>query len=158
MANLQRLLGTMMATGVGGRSRRGPAFASSVGGLGGASALAGGRGGMSLSKTAGLASLGYLAYKAYQEYQSKGEGQGARAERPGGAERPSGASGGGPSLGERLAGMLGGGSQPEEQAQAELDDPRALLLIRAMVAAANADGEISAEERETLAVFQDLLA
>lgn len=150
MANLQRLLGSMMATGVGGRSRRGPAFASSGAGLSGASALAGGRGGMSFSKTAGLASLGYLAYKAYQEYQSKGEGQGGRAERTGRAERQSGAPGGEPSLGERLAGMLGGGSEPEEQAQTELDDPKALLLIRAMVAAANADGEISPEERQRI--------
>lgn len=146
MANLQRVLGTMLATGVGGHSRRGPAFASSAAGLGAASLL--GRGGGGFAQKAGLAALGYLAYKAYQDYQAGNAGRtSATTAEPAGARRDEG-----PSLGERLAGMLGGGQQAEEPAPAvdEISDAKALLLIRAMIAAAHADGEISADERRQI--------
>lgn len=150
MANLQRVLGTMLATGAGGHSRRGPAFASSAAGLGAASLLGGGGGG--LAQKAGLGALAYLAYKAYQDYQS---GSASRTPDTGARDsgrRESGGRESGPSLGERLSGMLGGGQQPEEPAPAveEISDAKALLLIRAMIAAANADGEISAEERRQI--------
>lgn len=149
MANMQRLLGTMLATGVGGHSRRGPAFASSAAGLGAASLL-GRRGGGGFAQKAGLAALAYLAYKTYQDYQSQ-QGGGAR---PSGTTAAPGGDGReqGPSLGERLAGMLGGGQQPEEPepAMEQISDAKALLLIRAMIAAANADGEISADERRDI--------
>jgi uncharacterized membrane protein YebE (DUF533 family) len=155
MADLQRLLGGMLASGMGGRSRRGPAFAASPF-LG--SRRSGGMG--SFQKTAGLGALAYLGYKAYQEYQKSSAGAagaGGRAEAGAGtgAGAPAGAGtrsqGSGPSLGERLGGLLGGGgaAQPEPE-PATLGDAQAMLLIRAMIAAANADGEITPDERRTI--------
>jgi uncharacterized membrane protein YebE (DUF533 family) len=168
MANLQNILGTMLATGMGGRSRRGPSFA------------AGNTSGMGIGNAAGLASLGYLAYKAWQERQRNmqptstqapagdtstggifgggglgglggtifggGAAPGTTAPTP---SAPRG--GGGPSLGERLIDALKPHEQPAAQAAAEsMEDRKALLLIRAMIAAANADGQITAVERQRI--------
>ncbi len=182
MANLQNILGTMLATGMGGRSRRGPSFA------------AGNTSGGGFRNAAGLASLGYLAYKAWQERQqnlgpssgqtpagtasagtasSRGHlrqwrswkhrridlrwrsGVGCRIEfqsaRSPPAAPPAPRPGGGPTLGERLAASLKPHEQPEAQAAAEtMGDQKALLLIRAMIAAANADGQITAVERQRI--------
>jgi uncharacterized membrane protein YebE (DUF533 family) len=141
MANLQRLLGTLLVTGAG-RSRRGAAIAAAVGGLAGARAVGVGRGGF--FRRAGLASLGYLAYRAYRDHQAK-----TGAVEGGSADSGSAWS----SMREGIAGALGGGIEhPVEEMEppAEVDDPHALLLIRAMVAAANADGHISAEERQRI--------
>lgn len=151
MSNMTKLLGTLLASGMAGHSRRGPSFASSPfgmghgsgmgAGLGGAAAMAaGGRKG-GFKNAAGLAALGYLAYKAYQDHQGR---------QPAGGTTPSPAqtTGGGPSLGERLAGLL----QPEQRTapEAAVGDQKALLLIRAMVAAAAADGTVDADERRRI--------
>jgi uncharacterized membrane protein YebE (DUF533 family) len=154
MADTQRLLGGMLASGMGGRSRRGPAFAASpfVG------SRSSGMGGF--RNMAGLGALAYLAYKAYQEYQKNNpDAAGARTagSAPAGAgttgTAPAGAGTAsrerGPSLGERLGDLLGTGSAPEPE-PAALDDARAMLLIRAMIAAANADGEITPDERQRI--------
>jgi uncharacterized membrane protein YebE (DUF533 family) len=145
MADLRRLLGGMLASGMGGRSRRGPAFAASP-------FLGRGRSsGSSFGQTAGLAALGYLGYKAWQEFQ-KGSG-GASGGSPSPAPPPEVAKrNDGGSLGERLGSMLGmGGARPEPEPEPEsLADDKAMLLIRAMIAAANADGEISSDERRTI--------
>jgi uncharacterized membrane protein YebE (DUF533 family) len=172
MANLQNILGTMLATGMGGRSSRGPSFA------------AGNTSGMGVGNAVGLASLGYLAYKAWQERQQNMQPTSPQAPAgndstggifgsgglggiagtifgggaaPGSAapasSAPSPAPGGGsgPSLGERLIGALRPHEQPAAQAAAEsMEDHKALLLIRAMIAAANADGEITAVERQRI--------
>lgn len=156
MSNLTGLLGTLLSSGMGGHSRRGPNFASSpfgmghgsgmgagLGGLGGAAAMAaGGRKG-GFKNAGGLAALGYLAYKAYQDHQGR---QPAGGTTP--APSPAQATGGGPSLGERLAGLL----QPEQRTapEAAVGDQKALLLIRAMVAAAAADGTVDADERRRI--------
>jgi uncharacterized membrane protein YebE (DUF533 family) len=178
MANLQNILGTMLATGMGGRSRRGPTFA------------AGNTSGGGFRSAAGLASLGYLAYKAWQERQQNlgpssgqtptgtasgggifgGGGLGSIGESIFGGGAASGAGSnppspvppspvpppsprpdGGPTLGERLAASLKPHERPEAQAAAEtMGDQKALLLIRAMIAAANADGQITAVERQRI--------
>jgi len=182
MANLQNILGTMLATGMGGRSRRGPSFA------------AGNASGGGFRNAAGLASLGYLAYKAWQERQqnlgpssghtpagtasagtastggifgSGGLGSIGESIFGGGAASGAGSNsspsasppaaptsprpGGGPTLGERLAASLKPHEQPEAQTAAEtMGDQKALLLIRAMIAAANADGQITAVERQRI--------
>ena len=147
MADLQRLLGGMLASGMGGRSRRGPAFAASPF-LG--SSRSSGLG--SFGKTAGLGALAYLGYKAYQEYQKNNPGAagaGASSTAAGGARTPSRDSG--PSLGERLGSLLGMGGEPQPEPEpATLDDAQAMLLIRAMIAAANADGEITPDERQRI--------
>lgn len=146
MADLQKILGSMLATGMGGRSRRGPAFAGMPSGMpGGASALFGKKGGLGgVRGAAGLAALGYLAYRAYQDYQGKAASDPHRTAPVPDAARSSGRSS---TLGGRLADLLSGGGRREPAPEATLEDQQALLLIRAMIAAANADGEISAEER-----------
>jgi len=152
MANLTGLLGTMLATGMAGRSHRGPSFAASPFGLGGGASRGGFR------QTAGLAALGYLAYKAYQDYQRNNPSQPQAQAQAGsggghvlGGGQPSTqaqARQGDESLGDRLSRML----RPEQRAapEAAVDDPKALLLIRAMVAAAAADGVIDADERRRI--------
>jgi uncharacterized membrane protein YebE (DUF533 family) len=150
MADLQRLLGGMMASGMGGRTRRGSAFAASPLGSSPASGIG------SFQKTAGIGALAYLAYKAYQEYQKGNPGSADAKTVQTGSSAPTGSGGtaapsrgSGPSLGERLGTALGMGSEPEPE-PAALDDAHAMLLIRAMIAAANADGEIAADERRRI--------
>jgi uncharacterized membrane protein YebE (DUF533 family) len=176
MANLQNILGTMLATGMAGRSRRGPSFA------------AGNVSGGGFRNAAGLASLGYLAYKAWQERQQNmgpasgqqqpgsgssaggifgsgglagigesifgGSGSGTTQGAGSGNAAPASTAprtGSGPSLGERLVEALKPHEQPEARAAAEtMGDQKALLLIRAMIAAANADGQITAVERQRI--------
>lgn len=178
MANLQNILGTMLATGMAGRSRRGPSFA------------AGNVSGGGFRNAAGLASLGYLAYKAWQERQQN-MGPASGQQQPGSGSTGGASAGGifgsgglagigesifgssttqgagstgtaapasttprtgsGPSLGERLVESLKPHEQPEARAAAEtMGDQKALLLIRAMIAAANADGQITAVERQRI--------
>jgi uncharacterized membrane protein YebE (DUF533 family) len=146
MADLQRLLGGMMASGMGGRTRRGSAFLGSSGASGFGS----------FQKTAGLGALAYLAYKAYQEYQKNSPGSAGTKTAPTGTTAPTGSGptatpsrDSGPSLGERLGSLLGMGGEPEPE-PAALDDAHAMLLIRAMIAAANADGEIAPDERRRI--------
>ena len=156
MADLQRLLGGMLASGMGGRTRRGPAFAASPF-LGSRSGGMGGLGNM-----AGLGALAYLGYKAYQDYQKNNPGA-AGAGTSGTSRAGAGTTGtapagagtasreGGPSLGERIGDMLGMGSGPAPEPEpATIDDAHAMLLIRAMIAAANADGEITPDERQRI--------
>ena len=140
MADMQRLLGSMLASGMGGRSRRGSVFASSS-----PSSSFG-----SFQKTAGLGALAYLAYKAYQEYQKNSPGaQSAGTGEPVPGGTPTAPRG--PSLGERLGSLFGSGSEAEAEPEpAALGDAQAMLLIRAMIAAANADGQITPDERQSI--------
>jgi len=129
--------------------------------------------GSGLLQKAGLASLAYLAYRAYQDGKapatpghppsgpaplstsSVGGPLGGLLDRLGlggvagsvlGGAGTAGVAGGlGGGLGDRLAGVLRGG-QPEP----DLGDAKALLLIRAMIAAANADGYISPDEQRRI--------
>ncbi|MBK4723545.1 tellurite resistance TerB family protein [Azospirillum sp. YIM DDC1] len=124
-------------------------------------------GGMGLFQKAGLASLAYLAYKAYQDNQKRPTAAGHPSAQPSGPVSGRGLSGildrfglggalggvlGGAAaggavggLGDRLANVLRGGT-PEP----DLGDAKALLLIRAMIAAANADGRISIDEQRRI--------
>lgn len=151
--SLKRVLGVMLASRMAGRGGRGR-------GLGSAAALGGlGRGGM--ARKAGLASLAYLAYRHYRD------SGGADSGRPGsggsaGSGTGSGTGGGvGGMIGGVLDSLTGGGGRPGTSAAGPdaggappgadpseaIDEDRALLLIRAMISAAHADGEFSAEER-----------
>lgn len=200
MANLQNILGTLLATGVGGHNRRGAQGLGSIlnragmggSGMGAGPAMHARGGGMGVGPMAGLGALAYLAYRAYQERQQNvppaGQGQ-DRIAQPGGSpwgappigsqggsqggslggsgSAPggilggilggAGASGGG-SLGDRLSQVFQQRTAPPPDAAPSsgegafpdlaMEDQHALLLIRAMIAAANADGEISAAERQ----------
>jgi uncharacterized membrane protein YebE (DUF533 family) len=150
MANLQRLLGGMLASGMGGRSRRGPAFAASPF-LGSRSSGMGG-----FRNMAGLGALAYLGYKAYQEYQKNRPGAGAGTAGTATAAAATAPRESGPSLGERIGDMLGMDTKPASEPEpATIDDAHAMLLIRAMIAAANADGEITPDERQRITTKLD---
>jgi uncharacterized membrane protein YebE (DUF533 family) len=169
MANMQRLLGTMLASRMAGR-----------GGMGGAlgSAAMMGLGGPLLRSKVGLAAMGYLAYRSYRGSQAKADARPAATDSPAapaGAEaegRPAGAglgniagaigglvdqlTGGGrrdaahgPSLGDRIAAALDG-KGPAPAPEETVSERKALLLIRAMIAAANSDGRITDAERERI--------
>jgi len=150
MANLQRLLGGMLASGMGGRSHRGPAFAASPF-LGSRSSGVGG-----LRDMAGLGVLAYLGYKAYQEYQKNNPGSGDTAGGTATAGVGTAPREGARSLGERIGDVLGMGTEPAPEPEpAEVNDAHAMLLIRAMIAAANADGEITPDERQRITTKLD---
>lgn len=158
---LKRVLGMMLASRLAGRGRR-------RGGLG-AAGLLGGLGyrrRRGLGGKLGLASLGYMAYRAYQDHQKRTAGASSGA--TSGAGVTSGGSSGGiggmiQDAADRLTGggaSSGGSAQPEprgaepepdlsedEAAAERVSDDEALLLIRAMIAAAHADGVLSEEER-----------
>jgi uncharacterized membrane protein YebE (DUF533 family) len=165
MANLQRMLGVMLASRMAGRGGMGGALGSAamMGGLGG-----GGRGGRrggglggGLGGKAGLAALGYLAYRSYQNSQQGRE----RDARPGETRQSGGGplgglldsitgggqtgrtAGSGASLGERIGNVLNPRQDEPAPEESSVSDNKALLLIRAMIAAAYSDGQISPEER-----------
>ena len=200
MANLQNILGTLLATGMGGHKRSGAQDLGGIlnrAGLGGSGTGGSGtgagpamhaRGGMGVGPMAGLGALAYLAYRAYQERQQNmpPAGQGTdRTTQPGSSPwgappagsqgGPQGGSGAAPggilggilggagaagvgSLGDRLSQMFQQRTAPPPDAAPSsgegafpdlaMEDQHALLLIRAMIAAANADGDISAAERQ----------
>jgi len=187
MADLQNILGTMLATGMGGRSGMGMGSMGSMLNNSGLNASAGGaRSGMGVGSVAGLGALAYIAYRAYQERQQNMQGQsGGQAAPP--AQSGGGASGGlwggssgggilgsifggaagagaGGSLGDRLSQVFQTRAAPQQptpaapnEADSEgaypslaMEDQHALLLIRAMIAAANSDGVITGEERQRI--------
>ncbi|HYH40046.1 MAG TPA: tellurite resistance TerB family protein [Azospirillum sp.] len=178
MADLQQILGTMLATGMGGRSGR---SADHIGGVLGGSGMMGmgaRSGGSGFKQTAGLAALGYLAYRAFQERQRNQAASGGGTPRPGGSPWGgvqgsqtgtssggilgsifgAGSASGGGSLAERLSGILqtrttqapAAGRDEGAFPELAMEDQQALLLIRAMITAANADGVISPDERQSV--------
>ena len=144
--SLKRVLGTMLATRMAGRGRR-------RGALGTAAMLGLGRR-RGMGGKLGMAALGYMAYRAYQDHQARGGGS------TGGGSR-GGIGGIIQDVADRITGTGAtpgqdpAGAQPdaaselreEERAAAEFSDETALLLIRAMIAAAYSDGALSQDER-----------
>lgn len=162
MANLQRMLGALLASRMGGRGGMKGALgsAAALGALGGGRRGAGI--GSGLAGKAGLAALGYLAYRAYQDSQQNRQQAGTRPENQGqsgsgplgglldslmGGGQSGQAAGSGPSLVERIGSVLNPSSNEPVPDETAVSDNKALLLIRAMIAAANSDGNISPDER-----------
>jgi uncharacterized membrane protein YebE (DUF533 family) len=91
-----------------------------------------------IGQAASLAMLGTLAYKAYQSYQSRVP------------QAPEGASSGGqPTAGSIVAGLMPSRAAPPRPPQGpepQLAESDARILIRAMVAAVNADGHVDPDE------------
>ncbi|WP_116084624.1 DUF533 domain-containing protein [Tropicimonas sp. IMCC34011] len=154
--SMKRILGTMLATRMAGRGRsRGALGSAAALGLFGARRRK--RGG--LGGKLGLAALGYMAYQAYKDSQSK------RPQTAG--HTASSGSGGGlidklrDTANDFLAGgasAAGGGAHgygdvdPQDMSEGEaaaerFSEDEALLMIRAMVTAAYADGALSQDER-----------
>ena len=146
MADLKKVLGTMLVSGLAGRAGgRGAALATAAPML-----LGGGtnKAGMSLGKKAGLAALAYLAYKAWND-----SGNAPQQPAPAAPPEKTGASGPFGPLFDALGVFQPKTEGAEAAAPAELpgmDDAKALLLIRAMIAAANADGQITPDERSRI--------
>ncbi|HEV7415751.1 MAG TPA: tellurite resistance TerB family protein, partial [Tianweitania sediminis] len=91
--------------------------------------------GSSALKLGGMAAVAGLAYTAYQQYQKSQSGQGAPA----------------PAAGEPavLPAPEDTGFHPSRMPEGE--DAFTLVLVRAMIAAARADGHIDEEERQRIA-------
>ncbi|WP_037261898.1 DUF533 domain-containing protein [Roseivivax halodurans] len=170
--SMKRILGTMLASRMAGRGRRRGALgsASALGMLGSRRRRSSGLGGK-----LGLAALGYMAYQAYQSSQSS-TAQSQAGHRSGtttgGSAAGSGtASGSVGSIVDKIRDtaneFLSGGSQsshssaqngeaaPEdlregEEAAERFSEDEALLMIRAMITAAYADGSLSDAERSRI--------
>jgi uncharacterized membrane protein YebE (DUF533 family) len=155
---LQRLLGTMLASRLAGRGGMGGALGSAAM-LGLARPL--------LRSKAGLAVMGYLAYRSYRSSQGQASpGAGTTAPEAGAARGSAGGIGGTigslidqfaggqrqpgqTTLGERIAAAIDG-QAPAPAPEETMSDERALLLVRAMIAAAYSDGSLSVAERQRI--------
>lgn len=181
MANLAKMLGMLLATRMAGRGRYGSALGTAAlmrGGLARKAGLAG-LGYMAYrayqDSKAGPAAAGHDNNPAARETAQASSGQSATA--GGGIADTLGnlldsltggqtaSRKGEPGLGDKVRNYLdpgsveptGGGEEgvPPGTAPEPMDDRHALLLIRAMIAAANADGRISDEERRRILVAVD---
>jgi uncharacterized membrane protein YebE (DUF533 family) len=133
MAALQKILGTMVARKLGARG--------GVAGAIGTAAM------MGLGGKAGLAALGYLAYRSYRE--SRRSGKPMRSAVAGtvgdfvddltGQEKEKNPN----SIGARIRDTIDPG-------ESDIEDRKALLLIRAMIAAAHADGAVDPDQRRRI--------
>ncbi len=153
--SLKRILGMMLASRMAGRGGGGR---GGLGGLGTA-AMLGGLGRRGMGGKLGLAALGYMAYRSYRDSQARAAGNPAGAGAAGAAGGLGGIGGVLREVADRVTGgAISGvqpGSAPEaqpeiregERAAAAFGDDTALLLIRAMIAAAYSDGALSEAER-----------
>jgi len=130
--NLNRIFDGLMSSGVAGGVAGGAASALLVQGLGSKKGrkMAG-----KAVKLGGAAVIGGLAWNAYQKYRGQNETQSASAEQ-GLAESARG--------GDQWTGIPQEQFLPEGSAQAARRD---LLVLRAMITAAHADGHIDTAER-----------
>ncbi|MFN4100902.1 MAG: tellurite resistance TerB family protein [Pararhodobacter sp.] len=166
--SMKRILGMMLASRMAGRGARRGLGGGGLTGLAAAGMIGGRRGG--LGRKAGIATLGYMAYRAYRDRQEtpasrgavsgeSGDGLGGMLRSIGDAFRgstdePPAREGAGIPAASRDASETPFGPEHERAAEAFSEDT-ALLLIRAMVAAANADGVISPEERARIKTLTD---
>lgn len=159
--SLKRVLGMMLASRMAGRGRRRGSLgtAAMLGTMGHRRRGMGGK--------LGLAALGYMAYQAYQDHQARtGASPGTASS---GSARPGSTSTGSTSTQSGIGNMIrevadritGGGTsaggqaevpdaaglRDDERAADAFSDDDALLLIRAMIAAAYSDGALSEAER-----------
>lgn len=128
MINAERLLGALVRQGLGSSRRRRKA------GFGAGSLLGGG-----IKSAVGLGLVG-VAIAAFDHFTEKSQGA---------------ASGRGAFPGSRSAGPPATPpppppGPPREPSQPQATDQRATLMIRGMIAAANCDGTIDQQERETI--------
>jgi uncharacterized membrane protein YebE (DUF533 family) len=157
MIDANKLLGDLL----GGQDGKAAAKGGAAGGFGGsfAGGLAGtvlgnvmsGKGGKKLAKNAvklgGLAVVGGVAYAAWNHYRNKqpaNAGDALEAPPANSAWLP-----GSPRDRQADAALTGPGTPPHSQEVAE-ENTQALLLLRAMIAAAKADGQIDSDEQRRI--------
>jgi uncharacterized membrane protein YebE (DUF533 family) len=146
MSNLQKLMGNLTQSGALN------GFLGGVAGGGLTSLLTSKKGkktGKKALKLGALAAVGTVAWKAYQNYSQRPEAAAATAPAPSpsssqnsGAARPAGANW-----------NYAPAQLPQASFEHVVDDNNSsgqLLIMRAMIAAAYADGHIDAEERATI--------
>ena len=131
MIDPNRILNELAKSGIGG----GMAGGLLSGALAGALTGGKGKGANKLVKLGTLAAVGTLAYKAYQNYQKNSQGT-VTAPAVGTAAAAPGASA-----------FAGAWNTPPAAA---LGESECMVLIRAMVAAAKADGQIDAAETQAI--------
>jgi uncharacterized membrane protein YebE (DUF533 family) len=160
MIDPEKILKQLSKGGLGGGMGGGMAGGGGLGGLGGllggglGGGLLGGRrkkGGSKLAQLGTLAAVGAVAYKAYQAYQQN-QAAGARAPAPGAAVPPggvpgSGASGWGTPVNPAATAAPATSHAPAAAAAPAVDG---MTLLRAMIAAAKADGQIDAAESQQI--------
>ena len=135
MVDVNKLLGQLLGSGVAG------GFAGGLAGGLASSLLTSKRGrklGTSVLKLGGIAAVGALAYAAYQRYSAKqGAGQTAL-----------------PAPADHLTAAPTGSAFLPESADDAANQQLGLILVRAMIAVARADGRLDAEESQ--AIFQKI--
>jgi uncharacterized membrane protein YebE (DUF533 family) len=145
MFNTRDLLGTMLGSGMGGRNPRMAGFGSRSGGMLGGGGMMGGMrpggGGMSGMQGVLLGALGTFAVNALRQRMQQPAAQPA----PGPVSVPQPAPTRQPASPTVADATEAGSTIPEQTV--EIDEGRARLLIRVMVAAANADMRIDEQER-----------
>ena len=179
MFDAKRLLGQVISSQIGSRG----GFGGGSGGFGGggSAALVGGlaslllgskkgrRLGGSAAQMRGLALVGSLAYRAFQSWQAQGRG-GASWSQPG-ASAPAPTAGGGswsggggwaaqsgfaPGLAEAQVGEAAPGTPFQPASEGEQQD-LARGVLRAMIAAAKADGHLDTAEQANIFAAMDKL-
>jgi uncharacterized membrane protein YebE (DUF533 family) len=135
---LQKVLGALLASRLAGRG--------GVGGALGAAALVslGGRGGV-VGK-AGLAALAFLAYRAWRDEEER-RGPGGEVVPAARADADAGVTA---TVTRIVAALRQAGKSQPAPSEPAISETRALLLIRAMIAAAHSDGALSEEERRRI--------
>jgi uncharacterized membrane protein YebE (DUF533 family) len=160
MPNTRDLLGAMLGSGLGGRNPRMAGFGGYPGGMTGRGGMTRGlggglpggamggvrpAGGMSGMQGALLGVLGGLAVSAVQRHFQQ---RTAQAAQPSPEPAPQPAIPAAAPASSPAAGATQAGPAPtSDQAAAAPDEGRAWLLVRVMIAAANADMRIDADER-----------
>jgi len=133
MVDMNKLLGQLLGSGVGGGFAGGLA-----GGL--ASSLLSGKGGRKMGgnalKLGGLAAVGALAYTAYQKYNQQNTGSSQ------------------PAIPAKLTPAPPGSAFMPKENDVAAKEELGLILVRAMIAVARADGRLDAQESQ--AIFQKI--
>jgi uncharacterized membrane protein YebE (DUF533 family) len=152
MIDPEKILKQLSKGGLGGGLGGGGSLGGGLGGLLGGGlggGLLGGRrkkGGSKLVQLGTLAAVGAVAYKAYQAYQQN-QAAGARAPVPDAAVPPGAAPGSGASAWGTPVTPAGAPTAPTTAHAPTVDG---MTLLRAMIAAAKADGQIDAAESQQI--------
>ena len=151
MIDLNKIISGLSQSGAAAGLAGGLAGGTVVGAL---SSKKGRKAAKSAAKIGGLALVGGLAYKAYRDYQDGQQRSGHTSQGPvGSVQTPATAVGPqAPGTAAAIAAADRWGSVGRDQFASVIEEPpvgesRSLLLVRAMIAAAMADGHLDADEQ-----------
>ena len=149
MIDLNKIISGLSQSGAAAGLAGGLAGGTVVGAL---SSKKGRKAAKSAAKIGGLALVGGLAYKAYRDYQDGQRRAGPGQADAGGGVRTPATAIGPQAPGAAVAATGRWGNVGRDQFAAIIEEPpegesRSLLLVRAMIAAAMADGHLDADEQ-----------